>query len=589
MDRKTILLIEDNELNMKLFRSLLKMDNYIVLEALDAETGMALAKKHSPDLILMDIQLPGMDGLTATSLLKQDPGLRDTPIVALTSYAMEGDQEKALAAGCTGYITKPIDTRSFLDTVAGFVKSARDQTTARSKKVLIVDDDPLNVKLLTSMISGSNYDILKAYDGEEALDVISREHPDLILLDIMMPKIDGYKVLEIVKSSSNTRDIPVILITALDSVEDKVRGMEAGADEFLNKPVNKTELLARVKSLLCLKEYQEQLSTPAKTERPFLKQNSVDESAWSLDNPCILLVEDNEKDAYLIRSILANQQYTFIHATNGEDALEFMKHNRFDLILLDVLLPNMNGFEVCCRLKELDSTKNIQVLMITCLDDLSSKLKGFDSGADDYLVKPLNRQELEVRVKVLIRKKGYLDKLSAKYENALSVAITDKLTGLYNHTYLKHYLGLEMKRSQRNDQQLALIMLDVDNFKQFNDTHGHLAGDVVLQELSSLIKKNIRDIDFAARNSGEEFSVIIPNTHRQCATLVAERIRRAINTHEFSTTLSLGINILTVSQGVAIFPKDALTMDDLIQKTEAELYRAKREGKNRVSVYGHTE
>ncbi len=586
MDRKIILLVEDNELNMKLFRSLLKMDNYVVLEALDAEIGQDLAKKHHPDLILMDIQLPGMDGLTATSLLKQDPELRDIPIVALTSYAMEGDQEKALAAGCVGYITKPIDTRSFLDTVAGFVRFTRNQTSARNKKVLIVDDDPLNVKLLASMISGNNYDVLKAYDGEEALNVISREHPDLILLDIMMPKIDGYRVLEILKSSANTRDIPVILITALNSVEDKVRGMEAGADEFLNKPVNKFELHARVKSLLRLKEYQEQLSTHANTESSFLRHTSEDEPVRHLDKPCILLVEDNEKDAFLIRSILNNQQYTFINATTGEEALEVMKHNPIDLILLDVLLPNMNGFEVCSRLKEVDSTKNIQILMITCLDDLSSKIKGIDSGADDYLVKPLNRQELEVRVKALIRKKEYLDKLSAKYENALSAAITDKLTGLYNHTYFKHYLGLEIKRSQRQDQQVALIMIDVDNFKQFNDTLGHMAGDAVLKEIASLIKKSIRDIDFAARYGGEEFSVIIPNAHRQCATLVAERIRRAIGTYEFSNTFSPGISTITVSQGVAIFPKDALTMNDLIQKADTELYRAKREGKNCVSVYG---
>jgi len=586
MDRKTILLVEDNELNMKLFRSLLKMDNYVVLEAPNAETGMDLAKKHRPDLILMDIQLPGLDGLTATTLLKQDKELQDIPIVALTSYAMEGDQEKAIAAGCAGYITKPIDTRSFLDTVAGFVRFTRTPSAARNKKILIVDDDPLNVKLLISMTVGSDYDTLKAYDGEEALDVISRENPDLILLDIMMPKIDGFRVLEILKSSANTRDIPVILITALNSVEDKVRGMEAGADEFLNKPVNKPELLARIKSLLRMREYQEQLSTHAKTETSFLKLTSSDDAGLVPGKPALLLVEDNEKDATLIRSILNRDQYALTHVTSGEEALKIIQSKPVDLVLLDVLLPSMSGFDVCSRLKESETTRNIQVLMITCLDDLSSKLKGIDSGADDYLVKPLDSRELEVRVKALIKKKRYLDQLSSRFENALSAAITDKLTGLYNHTYFKHYLGLEMKRSDRQDQQLALIMIDVDDFKQFNDVHGHMAGDVVLQEIASLIKRSIRDIDFAARYGGEEFSVIITNSHRQCAAMVAQRIRQVIGSHEFSFSDCNETATLTVSQGVAIFPQDARTLEDLIQKADLELYRAKHAGKDRVSVYG---
>lgn len=586
MQTKTILLVEDNELNLKLFRSLLKMDNYSVIEARNAEIGMDLAKKHHPDLILMDIQLPGLDGLAATRMLKQDMNLRDIPIVALTSYAMEGDQEKAIAAGCKGYITKPIDTRSFLDTVAGFVRFTRTQTKSRKKKILIVDDDHLNVKLLVTMFTGSDYEILKAYDGEDALDVIGRENPDLILLDIMMPKIDGYRVLEILKSSSNTHDVPVIMITALDSVEEKVRGLEAGADEFLNKPVNKPELLARVKSLLRMKEYQEKLTTHARTETSFLSLTSEEVTEQQREIPLILLVEDNEKDAALVRSILHKEQFNLMHVNSGEDALKITRNSHVDLVLLDVLLLNMNGFEVCSRLKENESTRNIQVLMMTCLDDLSSKLKGIDSGADDYLIKPLNSQELEVRVKALIKKKDYLDKLSTKFENALNAAITDKLTGLYNHTYFKHYLGLEMKRSQRQDQQLALIMIDVDNFKKFNDIYGHMAGDAVLREIAALIKKSIRDIDFAARYGGEEFSVIIPNSHRQCATMVAERIRTVIRSHQFSHTSNQETAILTISQGVAIYPQDAQSMEDLVQKADLELYKAKHAGKDCVSVYG---
>lgn len=263
MGQGTLLVVEDNAYNMKLVRSLLQLGGYQVIEAETAEQGLDLAREHRPEAVLMDIQLPGMDGLTATGKLKEDPETKDIPVLALTAYAMEGDEQKALASGCVGYISKPLDTKSFLQTLQGHIPSlskdqdetddpgdgsvSSDQTGLREDlffkdRILVVDDDdPVNVKLLTAKLPRDSYEALKAYSGQECLDAVYREHPNLILLDLMMPGIDGFEVTRRLKKDEKTRDIPIIHITALDSEADKARGLEAGADEFLNKPIVASE------------------------------------------------------------------------------------------------------------------------------------------------------------------------------------------------------------------------------------------------------------------------------------------------------------------------------------------------------------
>ena len=223
----------------------------------------------------------------------------------------------------------------------------------------------------------------------------------------MMPDMNGYEVTRRLKDNPDSRDIPVILVTALDGTDNKIKGLEAGADEFLNKPVSTPELLARVKSLLRLKKYQDQLKTPSHSEKIFTAPMSAETSIQkTVDLPSILLVEDDEKDAKLIQSYLHGEPYQIKLVKDGEETLSCVKQEKIDLIMLDILLPGINGFEVCRRLKKKDRTRNIQIVAITSLRDLESKIKGLELGADDYLVKPINRHELGVRVKALIKEKG---------------------------------------------------------------------------------------------------------------------------------------------------------------------------------------
>jgi two-component system cell cycle response regulator len=589
---KTVLVIEDNPVNMKLVKSLLQIGNINVLEAPDAGTGIRIAREQIPDLILMDIQLPDMDGLSATRVIREDPALNGSLIIALTAHAMQDDEEHAMEVGCNGYITKPIDTRSFLDKINGYLNEDKDEKTSPGKdresknKILIVDDQPLNVKLLTAKLSNENFKLFEAQSGEEALEKASSFSPDLILLDIMMPGMDGYEVTRRLKADPGTRDIPVILITALDGSEDKAKGMEAGAEEFINKPVNTSELLTRVNSMLKLRRYKEQLKIHTEAKGSFDGTDDrevVGEGKKRM--PSVLIVEDDLKDAKVIQSYLETEPYKISVATNGEEAISKTLQEDVDIIFLDVLLPRVNGFEVCRRLKENEQTRNVQIVMATCLGDLDSKLKGIELGADDYLIKPIDARELRARTDTLLKKKAYLDRIYSNYKMALNSAINDGLTGVYNHPYFKSFLELEIIRAERNIYPGALIMIDIDDFKKYNDSLGHWVGDVILRDLAQVIKSVVREIDLVARYGGEEFAVVLPYCKRKDSLTVAGRIKEAIHGHSFANEVSQLPGKITVSMGIAVYPSDASTLEDLIKRADSMLYKAKEEGKNKICVY----
>ena len=596
-----ILVVEDNEMNMKLFRSLINKANLHLIEANNAEDGIQLAKIHKPNLILMDIQLPNMDGLQATRLLKQDKDtqISHIPIIAITSHAMVGDDKKATDAGCDGYITKPINTRTFLNEILLFINpnvegirkpALVEHTCVPTKetiheyksKVVVVDDEPINVKLVSAMLKTEQLDILAAYDGKEALKLINNNKIDLILLDIMMPEMDGYEVTRIIKGNIDTKDLPIILITALNSEEDKKRGLDAGADEFITKPINKFEIISRVKSMLKLKQYRDQMRVRKQTEDPLsipsLNRVSVRNCAQS-----ILLVEDNPKDAEIIKQMLTNEPYNLIQVTTGESAIDAAVNEKIDLILLDLMLPGIDGYKVCQCLKTNSRIPNIQIVMITSLSDLESKVRGLEEGVDEFLVKPIDKRELRLRVNALLKKKAYLDDLRTHREKVLDLAIIDGLTKLYNQSYFKRYISMEVRRAVAGQYMVGLIIGDLDNFKKYNDNLGHSFGDRILQEIAQIIKTHISELDFPVRYGGEEFAIVFPYADVKRVFSVAENIRKSIEQHVFKGADSdSSLGSITISIGIAFCPLDATNADDLIEKADFMMYRAKKLGKNKI-------
>jgi two-component system cell cycle response regulator len=452
------------------------------------------------------------------------------------------------------------------------------------RKILIVDDDPTSIKLLESVLASDKYEILKACNGKDGLEQAFAHLPDLILLDVMMPGIDGFEVTRTIKRDPRTKDTPIILVTALDDPENKAIGLEAGAEELLNKPVHSTELHARVNSMLRLKQYRDQLSIRTMTGLSYSNIPKLREEVYRSKEeiPLILLVEDNEVDTKLVKNALKEQPFKLKVVNRGSDVFNLVRRENVDLVLLDIILPDINGFEVCRRLKE--DHKDIQIVIVTCLDDLESKIKGVELGADDFLVKPIVNRELNARIRVLLEKKGHLDSLRSHYEAALDSAILDWLTGLYNHGYFQQFLDYELKRAVHQGFPVGLIMIDVDDFKLYNDRLGHSAGDAILRELGQVIRNIIREVDLAARYGGEEFAVVLPYTNREGARRVAERIHKAISSHDFFHDESLGLGSPTVSMGISVFPEEGSTKKELIESADKMLYTAKQNGKNQFCM-----
>ena len=392
-----------------------------------------------------------------------------------------------------------------------------------------------------------------------------------------MPGMDGFEVTRRLKTDPVTATIPVVLITSLHGDQEKERGLEAGAEEFLNKPVNSGELKARVQSLMRLKRYREQLHTRSRSEGALMTPRSPDLPVQTPDVlPVVLVAEDNERDILLIQNYLAGEPLELRIVRDGKAALHEAQNSAIDLVLLDIFLPGMNGFDVCRHLREIAGTRNTQIVVVTCLDDMESRVRGIRLGADDFLVKPVNREELCARVQALLKKKAYMDTLADRMESALSAAITDQMTGLFNHAYFKHFLDQEIRRAVRQRHPMSLLMIDIDNFKQYNDTHGHLAGDSVLHTVGRLIRNSIREVDFAARYGGEEFAVILPYTGREAASRIAERVRAAV-----LETFKKGATPVSVSLGGACFLNGSTTAEEFIERADRALYCAKATGKNR--------
>ena len=253
---KKILVVEDVELNRELVAQLLEED-YKVLTAADGEAGLRLARGERPDLILMDLSLPIMDGWEAARRIKADPDLKRIPIIAVSAHAMRGDADKARQCGCDDYLSKPLDEKLLREKLHHFLGPLYQRSgvgpAPSEHRILIVDDEPFNVDYLQQELEELGYDTMTARDGQEALECVATDPPDLILLDILMPVLDGFEVCRALKGDDATRLIPIVIMTTLDGVEDRIKGIEAGADDFLTKPVNQRQLIARLQTTLRLK------------------------------------------------------------------------------------------------------------------------------------------------------------------------------------------------------------------------------------------------------------------------------------------------------------------------------------------------
>lgn len=302
----------------------------------------------------------------------------------------------------------------------------------------------------------------------------------------------------------------------------------------------------------------------------------------------ILIVDDHEDNVELLRAHLESRGYRTESASNGLEALERVHDLHPDLVLLDVMMPKMDGFEVVRRIKGDPSLPFTPVIMQTALDTTQHLVEGLAAGADDYISKPINFAELEARVKSLLRIKGLQEALEARERELqrvnmqlLTMARTDSLTGLDNRRHVEERLDEMFEHARRLNEPLAVVMCDLDRFKSVNDTYGHQAGDAVLRQLGLLLRGEAREIDRVGRYGGEEFMLLLPGTVLDAAVTFAERLRVAVERHVF--TFTGGTLQRTMSAGVAAWPHPRLgSCDDLVRASDEALYVAKETGRNRV-------
>ena len=448
-------------------------------------------------------------------------------------------------------------------------------------RVLVVDDIPANVKLLEARLSAEYFDITTAYSGAEALEICERAACDLVLLDVMMPDMDGFEVCRRLKSGPATHHLPVVMVTALDQPSDRVKGLEAGADDFLTKPVSDVALIARVRSLARLKMMTDELRMRAVTSRDIGIESPEREAlAEAGRNGSILIVDDRAASSERLLGMLSGEHTAAIQADPNE-ALFHAAEGSYDLLIVSLALENFDGLRLCSQLRSLERTRNVPILAIADADNNTRLVRGLEIGVNDYLSRPIDKNELLARVRTQIRKKRYTERLRDNVQMSIEAAITDALTGLHNRRYMESHLGKLLEQAGARGKQLALLVLDIDYFKSINDSWGHDAGDDVLREFAVRIRKSIRGIDLACRYGGEEFVVVMPETDMAVATMVAERLRRRIASEPFPIQQGARSIEVTISIGIAALGRgeDAAAV---VKRADQALYRAKRDGRNRV-------
>jgi two-component system cell cycle response regulator len=448
-------------------------------------------------------------------------------------------------------------------------------------RVLIVDDVPANVRLLQAKLEADYYEVLSAADGETAIQLAIDSQPDIILLDVMMPGIDGYEVCRQLKNGAETRHIPIILITALDGREDRLSGLESGADDFLTKPFDDVILMARLRVLVRLKQMVDDIRhREASSRRVGLGDDELYQRQISATGN-VLILDDNVRQAERLMLQLG-QDHRCAFENDPARAIKIAA-GRVDLVVLNLSATAFDPLRWVAQLRTQDATRQRPVLAIANGDDRRTLLKALDLGVNDVVFKPVDILELKARARTQIRRKRYTDFLRNSLDRSLELAVTDALTGLNNRRFFDHQLAVTFARHLKSEVPMSLLVLDIDHFKRINDGFGHDAGDEVLKEFARRLGISVRAIDMPCRFGGEEFVVLMPDTEGQDALHIAERVRASVADASFALSDGRELHV-TVSVGVATSQGLRDSPELLLKRADEGVYQAKQSGRNRVVV-----
>ncbi len=452
---------------------------------------------------------------------------------------------------------------------------AHAMTIGKQETILVVDDAPENVVLLTRILENAGYGVVSASQGGEAVELAGKELPDLALLDIDMPVLDGYEVCRRLKADERTRMIPVIFISALDTVEDKIMAFQAGGLDYISKPFYLEEVLARVRAHLSIRHLNAQLQAANRE-----LETRVDELMDSQERL-------REHESKLMAFVNALPNLSFVYDEDGR-YLEILAN---EASLLRFRAEDMKGRLI----NEVIPPPEAKLMM----DAIHLAIETGRTQVIEYKIPVLAGGEHWFEGRVAIMEKGHRDEKNKVvfiateisdriklYQEVQRLATQDPLTGCFNRRHFLNVAAKELQRTVRYGQNLSMLMLDIDHFKAFNDTYGHPTGDKALCELVRLCQSCLRATDVLGRYGGEEFIVLLPEINGEQAVQAGNRLRTRISDIEIETPS--GKQSITVSVGAACYDRRRdpdLGIDELIQRADRALYAAKSDGRNCVRLW----
>ena len=457
-------------------------------------------------------------------------------------------------------------------------------------KILIVDDVATNRIVLKVKLSGACYETIQAATGEAALRIARKERPDLILLDVQLPDMNGIDLCRRLRAEAATRTLPIVMLTTANDAATRVAALRAGADDFLAKPIDELLLLARLRSLLRARETDEELRLRESTSKAL--GFAEPEPGFQAPARVALVSSSRDRAAGWRRALaphLANVQLAVL--TRDEALAEAAGATVADGFIIDSNLSRPgDGLRLMSELRSRPATRHAAICIALDSGLRETAAVALDLGANDLLGTNLARvedaQEAALRLGTQLSRKAAADRQRASVADGLRLAVTDPLTGLYNRRYALPHLARIAERARETGRQFAVMVLDLDRFKTVNDTWGHAAGDAVLVEVARRLTGNLREVDLVARIGGEEFLVAMPETTLEAARIAAERlcdvvqqqpVRLADGKTAISVTLSIG---MAMGGGAAHNPEIAALMGEADQA----LLGSKSFGRNKVTV-----
>jgi two-component system, cell cycle response regulator len=445
-------------------------------------------------------------------------------------------------------------------------------------RVLVVDDSAANRKLLEARLQDEYFEVVGAASGAEAITLAQRWSPDIILLDVLMPVMDGFEACRRLKAQPATAHIPVVMVTSLNDQHERVRGLDAGADDFLVKPVDQATLFARLRALLRVKQVLDAWRLRAETVRD-LGFEPPSAPPEDFEGAKVLLLSDNAAEAAALSAALATDGMELEQYRDEKLVWARLQDPKahYDLVLTSLPMPEGDPLRLASRLRAEAETRDLPLMLIADEEQRDLVLRAFELGASDHLLRPINEQELRARVRNQVRRRRYQLRLRAEFDRSLELAVTDALTGLRNRRYVFRHLESLL----RAGTACGVLMIDVDRFKPLNDYYGHAAGDAALREVAARLREHVRASDVVARYGGEEFLVVMSGAGAEETAVIAERLRVAIG--ERPIDLGQAKLPVTVSIGSALSASNS-EGEALIAAADSAMYRAKALGRNRVEA-----